>query len=259
VGSHETWFHLIPGVRSLTAKLAELVGPGWKDGHAADPSMHHFVMGAFVIALLLYMGMRYKKHLSAAPDGGVIPETRFNARSLVEIICDTTLGMSAGVMGEKAAKDFLPLIGTMAFFILFANLLGLVPGFLAATDNLSVTAGCAVIIFFATHIYGTKVNGINHWKHLMGPVWWLAPLMLPIEIISHLARPLSLALRLMGNMTGDHKVLLLFLGLVPLIAPMPIIVLGMIVCVVQALVFCLLSVVYIGLAIEDHSHEEAAH
>jgi F-type H+-transporting ATPase subunit a len=150
----------------------------------------------------------------------------------------------------------MPIIGTAALFILFNNLLGLVPGFAPATDNLNITVGPALVIFFATHYYGIKENGLHYLAHFLGPKIngfpWLFWLMGPIELISHFARPLSLALRLMGNMTGDHKVLAIFLGLLYL--SLPFLFLGTLVCVVQTLVFCLLSMVYIGLAIE-HSAE----
>jgi len=142
----------------------------------------------------------------------------------------------------------------MAFFILFGNLLGLVPGLLPPTDVISTNIVLAVIVFFATHIYGIRKNGFEHIRHMMGPMALLAPLIFPIELISHLARPLSLTLRLFGNMVGDHKVLTIFLGF-GILLPLPVMVLGIIVCVVQTLVFCLLSTVYIGMAIEDlHEH-----
>lgn len=114
----------------------------------------------------------------------------------------------------------------------------------------------ALLVFFATHIYGIKEHGMAHIKHMAGPVLVLAPLIFVIELISHLARPLSLSLRLAGNMIGDHKALAIFLGLVPIAVPIPILALGMIVCIVQTLVFCLLSAVYVGMAIE---HAEEGH
>ena len=113
------------------------------------------------------------------------------------------------------------------------------------------------MVFFATHIYGFKENGMEHIKHMMGPVWWLAPLIFVIEFISHLARPLSLALRLAGNMIGDHKAVSIFMGLTYLVIPALLLGLGVIVCLVQTMVFCLLSAVYIGMAIEHHDHAEA--
>jgi F-type H+-transporting ATPase subunit a len=190
-------------------------------------------------------------------DGGVIPEGRFSLGNVVESVLDQVLSLGESVMGSrKNAERFMPIIGTAALFILFNNLLGLVPGFAPATDNLNITVGPALVIFFATHYYGIKENGLHYLAHFLGPKIngfpWLFWLMGPIELISHFARPLSLALRLMGNMTGDHKVLAIFLGLLYL--SLPFLFLGTLVCVVQTLVFCLLSMVYIGLAIE-HSAE----
>lgn len=262
LGAHETWFHLIPGVRNLEASMAHAMGEGYlyqaSGGGMGAKELHalpHVIMGLFVFALLVYAGVRYRAAIAKAGDEGVLPEAKLSARTVVEIIAETTLGTMAGMMGEKAAKRFFPLIGTMAFFILFSNLIGLVPGFLPPTDALQTTAACALIVFVATHVYGLQANGMGHIKHMMGPVWWLAPLMLVIEVISHIARPLSLSLRLMGNMIGDHKVLSLFVGMTYLFIPVPIMMLGVIVCVVQTLVFCMLSTVYIALAIEDqHAH-----
>jgi len=159
-------------------------------------------------------------------------------------------------MGKKPARYFLPLIGTCAFFILFSNAMGLVPGFLPPTSVLNITLGCGVIIFLATHIYGVKENGLAYFKHFLGPIWWMAPLMLPIELVSHFVRPISLGVRLMANMTADHMVLSIFIGLVPFVIPIPMYVLGTIVVAVQTLVFCLLSTVYISMAIEHHEHAE---
>jgi F-type H+-transporting ATPase subunit a len=123
------------------------------------------------------------------------------------------------MMGKKAAKFFLPLIGTCAFMIFFSNVFGLVPGFQPPTANLNTTMAMALVIFFATHIFGVKENGLGYFKHFLGPFLPLAPLMLPIELISHIARPLTLAVRLMANMTADHLVLGIFLTLGPWLVP----------------------------------------
>ena len=156
-------------------------------------------------------------------------------------------------MGKKG-KQFIPLVGTLALFILFSNLLGLIPGFLPPTDNINITAGCAIIVFFSTHYFGVIESGASYFKHFTGPKWWLAPIMLPIEVIGHLARPLSLSLRLFGNITGDHLVLVIFSGLIPLVVPVFALFLGLFVSIIQALVFILLSMMYISSAIE-HSSE----
>jgi F-type H+-transporting ATPase subunit a len=219
--------------------------------------IHQVTVGLLVFVFLIYAAIRFRGVLKRSDNGGVIPESRFNLQSIFEVIIDYALGVMTGIMGEKAARHFLPFIGTFAFFIMFCNLIGLVPGFLPPTDSLNTTVPCAVMVFFATHIYGIKENGMGHIKHMMGPVLALAPLMIVIEIISHIARPVSLALRLAGNMIGDHKAVSIFITLTAVGVPIALLGLGVIVCLVQTLVFCLLSVVYIGMAIEDLDHGEA--
>jgi F-type H+-transporting ATPase subunit a len=137
--------------------------------------------------------------------------------------------------------------------------MGLIPGFMPPTDSLKTTFALALVIFVATHAYGLKENGLGHIKHLFGP--WLGPLGLPlnilmfgIEVIGHVARVLSLSLRLMANMFGDHMVVGIFTLLVPFLVPVPFLMLGTIVVLVQTAVFCILSTVYIGMAIEHHDH-----
>ena len=156
-------------------------------------------------------------------------------------------------------------------YILFSNLLGVIPGLAPPTDNINTTAACGLTVFFATHYYGFKSSGISYLKHFAGPVPWLAPLVIPIEIIGHLARPLSLSLRLFGNMFGDHSVLAVFVMLVTgltkfllssnvifwvfapisVVIPIVVIVLGIFVMVVQALVFCLLTMSYLAGAVAE--------
>ena len=163
------------------------------------------------------------------------------------------LGLAEGVMGRKKAERFLPLIGTLVFFIFFNNIIGLIPGFVPATDTLKTNLALSGLVFLMTHVYGVKEHGIAYFKHFLGPSLPLAPLMLPIEIISHIARPVSLALRLMGNIAADHKVTLVFFGLIPLLVPVPFLILGAVVVIVQTLVFCLLTMIYLaGAVAHDH-------
>ena len=111
------------------------------------------------------------------------------------------------------------------------------------------------MVFLLTHYYGIKEHGaINYIKHFMGPTPALAPLIFPIELISHFARPLSLSVRLLGNMMADHKVVMSFFALVPILVPLPFMLLGLLVCLIQALVFCTLTMVYIGMAMEHEEH-----
>ena len=130
---------------------------------------------------------------------------------------------------------------------------------LPATDTLKTNLALSLSVFFMTHYYGVREGGLAYFKHFFGPIPLLAPLMFPIELISHLARPASLALRLMGNMASDHKVVAAFFTLVPILVPVPFLVLGIIVVVVQTLVFTLLSMVYIGMAVAHDDHGSEAH
>ena len=251
-----SWSSVFPFLADFEKWLAHAVGESWLFGTEVH-DVHQVTFGILVFGLLVLVGLNFRDALDKDESGGVIPESRFNLRSVVEIVTDYTFGIMQGMMGEKAARHFLPFIGTLAFFIMFSNLIGLVPGFLPPTDSLNTTVPCAIMVFLATHIYGIKQNGIKHITHMFGPIIFLAPLVFVIELISHLARPVSLALRLAANMIGDHKAVVIFLKLTVFIVPVALLGLGTIVCLVQTMVFCLLSVVYIGMAIEDMDHADA--
>jgi F-type H+-transporting ATPase subunit a len=202
----------------------------------------------------------YNASVSKGGEGAIVPPSKFNLRNLFEMFTDAVLGIAEGVMGEKNARRFLPLIGTLAFFIFFSNALALLPGFIPPTSTLKTNVALALTVFVLTHAMGVKEHGLAYFKHFLGPVIWLAPLMLPIELVSHIARPLSLSLRLLGNIAADHKVVSAFFALVPILVPVPFLILGTMVVIVQTLVFCLLSMVYIQGAVaheghgDDHDH-----
>jgi len=153
-------------------------------------------------------------------------------------------------MGEEGRK-FFPLIATLAIFIMIANLLGIIPGFESPTSNLNTTASMALIVFLMTHIVGIKEHGFKYVKHFLGPVWWMAPLMMPIEIVSHLSRPLSLSVRLFGNIMGEDLVLAILLLLVPFLVPLPMFALMIFTSLIQTLVFVLLAMMYITASMEE--------
>lgn len=215
------------------------------------PGVPNYIMAAACVALfililsLLVVGIK-------KPEDLVIPDEKFTLRNLLELIVMFVYSIGKDIIGDEM-KNYMPLIATVFIYILFMNLLGLVPGFLPPTDKMTITVGCALVIFFATHYYGVKANGMKYFKHFIGPVWPLAPLMIPIEIISHLARPMSLSLRLFGNITGDHLVVGIFLGLIPILVPSIFYGLGLFVSFMQAFIFTVLSMIYIAGAIE---HEE---
>lgn len=153
-------------------------------------------------------------------------------------------------MGHEGRR-FFPLIATLALYILSCNLLGLLPGFESPTSNINTTASVAIVVFFMTHIVGVKVHGAKYLKHFMGPIWWLSPLIFVIEIIGHFARPLSLTMRLFGNIKGEDIVLAVVILLVPALVPLPVFFLMMFTSLIQTVVFMLLSMMYIAGAMEE--------
>lgn len=217
----------------------------------------HQVSGAlFILVLLSILAyFAFRRIVLFKPDE-LIPPEKLNIRNIFEIFIEGVIKFLDDIIGPRG-REFLPLIGTLAFFILFSNLLGLVPGFLPPTDNLNTTVACALVVFFATHYYGVKTHGLKYIKHFMGPVWWLAPLFFIIEVISHLARVLSLSMRLFGNIMADHTLLSLTLStpsfLVIFLPPLAMF-LGIFVSLIQAFIFTLLSIVYISLAVEEAEH-----
>jgi F-type H+-transporting ATPase subunit a len=212
------------------------------------------VLTTFVVLLFVIWGsMAFYRGLKS-PDKGLVPPRKMNLRNMFETTAESVYGMVEGAMGEKNAPRFFPLIGALWLFILLGNLIGLIPGFVTPNDTLKTNVGIAVLVFLLTHFYGVKEHGLAYFKHFLGPTPALAPLILPIELISHFARPLSLAVRLLGNMMADHKVVMSFFALVPIIVPLPFMLLGLLVCLIQALVFCTLTMVYIGMAIEHEEH-----
>lgn len=176
-------------------------------------------------------------------------------QSIVELVVTSFEGMVDETMGRKGRKYF-PFIMTFAVFIFVSNLLGLIPGLLPPTANLNTTLALALIVFVTTHIVGVKEHGLKYLKQFMGPALWLAPLMIPIEIIGHLARPVSLSLRLFGNIMGHEQIVAVLLILMPIAYPLLALstVLGVLVVFIQAFIFALLSMMYIGTALEEPHH-----
>jgi F-type H+-transporting ATPase subunit a len=269
MGEESSWFDFLPGLRHLTEFLAQYLGrenPSQGFYFTAGPfGESHFTLTHVLSALLVlvFVTIGAKSFSAAMQQGGeqaIVPPAKFSLRNLFEILGDSLWNLTRNTMGEKHARRYLPFIGSLACFIFFCNALALIPGFVPPTTTLKTNLGLALAVFLVTHVDGIRAQGVVAYvKHFMGPVWWLAPLMLPIEIISHIARPVSLSMRLMGNMVADHKVLSVFFGLLPLLLPVPFLMLGTLVVVVQTLVFSLLSMVYIGMAIAEHDHGDHDH
>ena len=213
------------------------------DAHAGFDVL---VTAVILIVLAYFGGRKYRQSKMVEPSGKLDFSTFF------EIVVGGVFSFMKGFISDKAKPMFF-LMGSIAFFILFNNLIGSIPGFNPPTDQFNVTIVLGPIIFIATHVVGIAVHGGSYYKQFVGPLWWLSWLILPIEIISHFVRPLSLALRLFGNITGDHRVGAVFFGLIPLLIPLPFLGLGIFVAFVQTFVFILLSLVYIQMAM-SHDH-----
>jgi len=260
----ESWFNLLPFYKQVEALAAFLSQPVNDEGltwiaHGSIGVQHVFGLALVLLILILISAIAFSGLRNSQQ--ALVPEDKLTVRTFVELLVGTAYSMMSDIMGKKAARFFLPLIGTCAFVILLSNFLGLVPGFTPPTDSLNTTVAISMVIFFATHIFGFKENGLGYLKHFFGPVLFLAPLFFVIEMISNAARPLSLSIRLMANMFADHQVLSQVSGLVKWLVPVAPMVLGSLVCVVQTLVFCILSTVYISMAVahHEHEHEEAHH
>lgn len=227
-----TWFSLLPFI-------------------ADDPERQLIFTTIFIAVVLFIVSATVFNSIKKSPNP-LIPPKKLSFQNFFELVIQATINIMKDIIGHHAEKH-LPLIGSLFVFILFCNLLGLIPGFLPPTSNLYTNASCAIIVFVYYNYQGFKEHGIKYLKHFAGPLVYLAPMMFIIEVISHLFRPLSLMIRLYGNISGDHQVLNIFSGLVPLLVPVIFLILGLMVAFIQAFVFATLSTVYIGLAV-SHEH-----
>jgi F-type H+-transporting ATPase subunit a len=174
-------------------------------------------------------------------------------QQVLELVVEFLNAQMEEIIGH-GGKKYLPMVATLGIFILLMNLSGQIPGFSPPTSNINVTVGCALTVFLYYNYLGIKTHGIiKYLRQFAGPIWWLAILMFPIEIISHLARPFSLSVRLFANIFGEHLIVGVFFGLIPFILPLPIMVLGLFTALLQAFIFMVLPMVYIGGAVsEEH-------
>lgn len=164
-------------------------------------------------------------------------------------------GLLEEVVGHGASTRFLYVIGGFACFIFMANIFGLFFFLQPPTANPNTTFGLALCAFLYYNYQGIRTHGVlRYLKHFVGPVWWLFIIMIPIEIISHLARILSLGMRLFGNIFGEHTATAIFMGLLPLIVPWPMMGLGVFGAVLQTFVFIMMTMVYIGGAVTAEEH-----
>jgi len=211
----------------------------------------HISTAILVALLLLVFALRVRPKL-ADVEGAIDPDDGVSARNIAEAVVEALSSLAEGVIGHHSER-YVTLLAAFFVFILVSNLIGLVPGFLPPTSNFNTTFGLGLISFVAYNVYGIRAQGADHLKHFLGPVWWLAIIMLPVELFSNAFRPISLGIRLFANMFADHEVISIFTSMTKLFVPVLFYVLGAFVAVVQAFVFTMLSAIYISLSV-SHDH-----
>ncbi len=207
--------------------------------------------GLLVLVIVTLMGLYYKSAVAKAKDE-VAPSGKFSLRFVLEGILEFLHGLAKDNCGESFRK-FLPFLSALFIFILTCNLSGLVPGFPPPTESMDTNVAMGLIVFLVYNYAGLKEHGFAYVKHFLGPVAAIAPIFFCIELVSHGSRPLSLGLRLAGNIYGDHTLLGVFTGLSYVFLPAVLMFFGLLVAVVQSFVFTLLTGIYISMAI-SHDH-----
>lgn len=254
-----TWYVLLP------EELQHLIG-------------EHTFFAIVAALLVLLFAFKARAALTMARDP-VIPVAELGARNIAELLVQLIVSQSDSIIGKEGRK-YVPYFGSFFIFILFSNLMGLLPGFGSPTANLNTTIGLALCSFAGYNIIGARQQGVAYLKHFFGPMTSLPArsligkiALLPVLVVSvlfffilegfsHVFRPVSLSLRLFGNMMGDHQVIEAFIGLTKLVVPVAFYAMGTLVSVIQAFVFTLLSMIYVALAIShgpDEGHGQESH
>ena len=219
----------------------------------------HIVTFLVVCSAFLILGIIYRVKTKNI-ENALVPDKGITFRNIYEFFGEFIYNLAKSTMGEKEGKEYFRFFMFYFLLLFMSNLIGLIPGFLPPTENFNTGFGFGVLVFIYYNYHGIRVQGIKgHISHLMGPILFMAPLIFVIELISHAMRPVTLGLRIKGNMMGDHAVLAIFTELVPYIVPIPFYILGLFVCFMQAFVFTILSMVYVTMAVETHDHEDHAH
>jgi F-type H+-transporting ATPase subunit a len=248
-------------VQWINALLGPLVAAalrplGFEFAPGTDVIPNYLVIIILIVVALSVLSFLLRSRLSVDNPSGF------------QIVIEELVGGLAGMLDENVGpkgRRYLSLVGTVGLFILLCNLIGLVPGFMAPTSNINVPLGCAITVFVFYQIQGFKEQGIvGYLKHFCAPPgapFWIAPVYLPIEIISHFSRVLSLSVRLFGNIFGEELVILILFTVMPFLAPLPMMFLGIITGGLQAFIFVMLTMIYLSgaVAVEhaDEGHGEA--
>jgi F-type H+-transporting ATPase subunit a len=251
---HELWIVTLTNKLLGPAVAAALASLGYKvDAAHAIPD--YLVMCGIIVVLLTALSLFVRSRLSVENPGAL--------QILLEDVVGGLIGIMNEYMGPKGAR-YLPLIGTVGLFIFTANMIGKVPGMMSPTANINVTLGCAVTVWVFYHLMGVREQGLfrylKHFAVMPGAPIAIAPLVLIIEVISHVSRVMSLSLRLFGNIFGEEMVVVIIGSIVPFVAPLPMMVLGVVTGTLQAFIFVMLTIIYLAAAVHtDHEHEAHEH
>ena len=245
MGHHELWFTELLNNYLAAPAQAVLKMVGVKAANPERPWVNFVAMEIMVAIIIVVLFAIVRSRLSVEKPG--------NLQHTVEVLYNFLRQQAEETIGHHDGPKYVAFAGTIFIFILFGNLIGVIPSFESPTMFAPVPLGCAMATFLAYNILGFGSNGAGYLKHFTGPIPWLTPLMLPIEIISHLARPMSLTIRLFANMLAGEKVTLVFLSLTYFLVPAVFMGLHVFVSLIQAFIFMVLTMIYIGGAV---SHEE---
>jgi F-type H+-transporting ATPase subunit a len=235
----------------LVRALLEPLGFHFEPGHDVIPE--YLVMAGIVCLVITVLCLLVRSMLSVEEPGRL------------QILFEDFVGFLTGLMKEyigPKGPQYLPLVGAIGMFIFLSNMLGKIPGFTSPTANINVTLGCALTVWVYYHVQGIRQQGalayLKHFAIIPGAPVVMAPLILVIELISHLSRIVSLSLRLFGNIFGEELVVLIIASIVPFIVPLPMMLLGVVTGTLQAFIFVLLTIIYLAAAVHIEDHEEHA-
>ena len=240
----QLWFTSILNHYFGSVAVALLHAAGIQPAYPAAPINNTVAMEILVFLFLIVFFLVVRFSLSVDRPTAL--------QHVVEVLEDYMTGQAHEIIGHDYQR-YVPFVMALGFFILTSNLLGLVPGFEAPTANPVVPLGCALSTFAYYHFHGIRHHGFHYIKQFLGPMWALAPLMFVIEVVSHLARILSLTVRLYANMFAGELVTMAFFSLIPIAVPVIFMALHIGVALIQTFIFVILTVVYLGMAVaEEH-------
>jgi len=247
---HPLWIVHVVNALFGPAVAAMLRPLGFEFAPGAEVIPPYLVMCALIVLFLAVLSLLLRSRLSVEQPGKL--------QIVMEDLVAALLDMTRSTIGEKGPR-FLPLVGTIGLFIFVANQMGKIPGLMSPTANINVTLGCALTVWVYYHLQGVKEQGLFvYLKHFAAPPGapiFIAPIMLPIEVISHLSRVMSLSIRLFGNIFGEELVVLILASIVPFLVPLPMILLGLITSTLQAFIFVMLTMIYLAGAVHTE-HED---